>query len=756
MKARSYITFIILFIFVYSVTIIANSYRVYLEEKERIYADVDQELKTAAYSAAELLGKNFHDRAVDAGSISPEEDRSNSLLLSNLTDHSDIEYVYTMIERNATLYFTSSSSTLEEQQNNDLYHYFDAYDEATDEDKAVFLTKKMFYEESADRWGTFRSVIIPMYTDGGNLYVAGADMKISFIDALLEEKVTDTLLSGLLFLFLLTPLMMLFFKSMNYKMKELKAIVAHHTEALDKSYAQEHEQRMVLELVADIHEMIISAKDVDLLLEKMCRRLGEFDHYKLAWAGLAEDKNIRVAAHSDDPTGYLGEGFSVSTDPEREDSSGPEGRVIRDNQTVVIEDTLTDRTFAPWRERAKASGFGSVVGLPLKANVEAEPFGALLIYTNKKNGFTTQEVLLLQELSMTVGFAINSLYAMRDAEALNRQQIVNYKQTIFSLVNMIEQRDTYTAGHSERVSRYCVLIAQEMGIAEEEVEQLQLAAILHDVGKLATPDAILLKPAHLTDLEYQLIQEHVSVGYELFNAIDMYKDLAQIIHAHHERHDGSGYPLALKGDEIPLLSAIMAVADSFDAMTTNRIYKPRMAKEEALEELAGLGGTAYHPDVVDAAVRALKEIEPDKMATQMPTTKLEDERFAYFFKDNLTSAFNKWYLDIVLKQNSASCEYASAYIIKLRRFGTYNQAHSWEAGDELLKKIADYIQQQCQGGKVFRIYGDHFIVLAPGSVEIFENVMSMGDLLKDTGVLIEVTHSDLSDAQTDSVRKLLS
>lgn len=158
---------------------------------------------------------------------------------------------------------------------------------------------------------------------------------------------------------------------------------------------------------------------------------------------------------------------------------------------------------------------------------------------------------------------------------MQHQQEENYQQAIHSLINMVEARDPYTAGHSERVAQYSKEIAEAMELPQEEINMIYEAGILHDIGKIITPDIILLKPGNLTEDEFALIQEHPAFAYKILTKIPMYHKLANIVYAHHENFDGSGYPQSIKGNEIPLLSRIMSVADSFDAMTTNRIYKEK-------------------------------------------------------------------------------------------------------------------------------------------------------------------------------------
>lgn len=172
--------------------------------------------------------------------------------------------------------------------------------------------------------------------------------------------------------------------------------------------------------------------------------------------------------------------------------------------------------------------------------------------------------------------------------ALEKDKIENFEKTIISFISMIEDRDTYTGGHSQRVANYCRMIAEEMDYSSKECDLIYRAGILHDIGKITTPDTILLKPGKLSELEFKLIQEHVNESYKILIKIPMYKDLAEIIICHHERYDGQGYPNGIKSDEIPFLSHIMIVADAFDAMTTTRIYKGRKDTFSAIEELKAL------------------------------------------------------------------------------------------------------------------------------------------------------------------------
>ena len=296
-------------------------------------------------------------------------------------------------------------------------------------------------------------------------------------------------------------------------------------------------------------------------------------------------------------------------------------------------------------------------------------------------------------------------------------QKYNHDKTLLSMVEMIEDRDTYTAGHSQRVAHYSKMIAQEMAYSEEECERVYQAGILHDIGKIATPDVILLNPHKLNDLEYKLIQEHVSVGYRLLVNIPMFENLAEIVYAHHEHYDGSGYPRGIKGDEIPALSQIMVVADAFDAMTTNRIYKARKSVAMALDEIKRLSSSWFAPNVVQNALKVLKDIKIDDTINQLPETEVEQERFAYFYKDVLCDAYNENYLDLILVQNSAELKLKYLYIVSLKNFTLFNQNNSWRAGDEVLKSIAKFLHDNFEHEYVFRVYGDDFVILSENIID---------------------------------------
>ncbi len=330
----------------------------------------------------------------------------------------------------------------------------------------------------------------------------------------------------------------------------------------------------------------------------------------------------------------------------------------------------------------------------------------------------------------------------------------NYDKTLYLMVDMIDQRDTYTAGHSKRVAEYSKLIAKEMGYSYDDCKLIYQAGILHDIGKIATPDAILLNPKSLSAIEYKLIQEHVEVSYKLLKDIPIFKSFSEIVYSHHERYDGKGYPRGLKADEILPLSRIMIVADAFDAMTTNRIYKSRKSVKEAIEEIISLSTKQFHPEVVEKAAIALENIKIDDQVSQLPKTKLEEERFAYFYKDTLSNAYNQNYLDVVLMRNSYDLDFKYMEIFSIKHFSLYNKEYGWKAGDKLLGDFSKTLSQSNQDSLVFRVFGDDFVVLSREELMV-ENIKStLDELIEGLNIAYSVQDIDLTKTEISKVSQV--
>ena len=170
----------------------------------------------------------------------------------------------------------------------------------------------------------------------------------------------------------------------------------------------------------------------------------------------------------------------------------------------------------------------------------------------------------------------------------------------------VEAKDTYTRGHSDRVSEYSVLIGKKLGLNEEDIRRLRIGGLFHDIGKIGVPDSILQKNGKLSDDEYSEIKNHPTIGVHILSSASMFQDILPIVKHHHERYDGRGYPSQLKGEDIPYLARIAAVADAFDAMTSRRVYRDSLPIDVVITEIEKNKGTQFDPNIAEAFLEILK------------------------------------------------------------------------------------------------------------------------------------------------------
>lgn len=190
------------------------------------------------------------------------------------------------------------------------------------------------------------------------------------------------------------------------------------------------------------------------------------------------------------------------------------------------------------------------------------------------------------------------------------EQLKNVTEGIIEAISlMVSMRDPYTSGHQQKVTDIAVRIAHKMGFDDNRIEGMRIASLLHDIGKLSIPAEILSKPAKLNKYEFDLIKFHPEQGYEILKNIDFPWDIAKIVHQHHERIDGSGYPMGLKGNEILLESKIIAVADVLEAMSSHRPYRASLGMDYAIEEILRYKGVWYDEVVVETAILVISEME---------------------------------------------------------------------------------------------------------------------------------------------------
>ena len=210
------------------------------------------------------------------------------------------------------------------------------------------------------------------------------------------------------------------------------------------------------------------------------------------------------------------------------------------------------------------------------------------------------------QLLLLIESGIKSIAQMREIQKINVELKDTYEkleqaylESIQTLRYTVEAKDTYTRGHSDRVSELSVLIGKHLGLSDDDLKILQIGGLFHDIGKIGVPDTILQKESKLTDDEYSEIKNHPSIGAHILSSATIFKDIIPIVKHHHERYDGHGYPSQLAGENIPYLARITAVADTFDAMTSKRSYRDALSLETVISEFERCKGTQFDPKIAD-------------------------------------------------------------------------------------------------------------------------------------------------------------
>lgn len=238
-----------------------------------------------------------------------------------------------------------------------------------------------------------------------------------------------------------------------------------------------------------------------------------------------------------------------------------------------------------------------LLAVPVRLKAAVAGFLCIINFDLNKS-FQTGDVRLTASLAQQISLALTNAELYQDLKDF-------LLSVIKAMVYSIEAKDAYTKGHSERVSRLAMMMADCMELSLEQKEALNWAAMLHDIGKIGVPEGVLTKPGKLTREEFLQIKKHPEQGYRILLPIEQLKDSLMGIRHHHERYDGTGYPSGLRGKEIPLYAGIIAIADTYDAMTSTRSYRPCMSHEDALAEIVRVKGTQLDPEIVDIFLKLL-------------------------------------------------------------------------------------------------------------------------------------------------------
>lgn len=324
---------------------------------------------------------------------------------------------------------------------------------------------------------------------------------------------------------------------------------------------------------------------------------------------------------------------------------------------------------------------------------------------------------------------------------------------IMTIANVIDANDEYTAGHSKRVAKCAAAIAKRLNWPEDEIQNLTYIALLHDIGKIGVPDAILNKPTQLSDEEFAIIKSHSIIGNDILKDVYMIKDVAQGALYHHERYDGKGYPFGVKGEDIPLCARIIGIADAYDAMTSNRIYRHKLDPETVIEEFENGRGTQFDPNLTDLFLDMLRSgfdvtkeewdlplggdlaIENSDMLSKALTSYSEG------FQDKtttdlLTGLHNGSYAQKLIEELLEEKHYGALLLMDLDDLKQVNDLLGHIVGDVALKMMADALRTNTsQKDVICRLSGDEFIVFLTdmiGRREIVQKVQKIQETFAES------------------------
>jgi putative nucleotidyltransferase with HDIG domain len=346
---------------------------------------------------------------------------------------------------------------------------------------------------------------------------------------------------------------------------------------------QQLEQRVrELQVLNHVGKLLGAVLSLDEVLAEILRLANEVLKFKCC-AVLLPDMDNRDFLQVRAAIGYPAD---VINGTRVQRGHGVTGAAYRTGLPSIVEDVTQHPDYIPGIHNGRCE-----MACPLIAR--GKVLGVLDCEGADENGFSDQDFLLFST------FASQAAVAIRNAQIMERKQAIYY-QTISSLANALEARDSYTRGHSERVTRIALNIGRRLGVGENEQDVIRQAGLLHDIGKIGITDGVLNKAAVLSQEERGEIEHHPQFGNNILGQLKFLKEASKAILHHHERFDGTGYPSGLIGPEIPLIARIIAVADSWDAMISDRPYRSALGEQEALDELLSNSGTQFDPKVVRA------------------------------------------------------------------------------------------------------------------------------------------------------------
>jgi HD-GYP domain-containing protein (c-di-GMP phosphodiesterase class II) len=349
--------------------------------------------------------------------------------------------------------------------------------------------------------------------------------------------------------------------------------------------------RAQLHVAATLTTRLAAARDPREMATQVVDELHEcFSFYLAAIQQLHDDGTLRLVAARGRLATVMEEFLLI----EQPVDSGVNGRVARSGVTALVGDTRSDPDYIV---RDPGTDPRSELSVPIL--VDGAVWGVLNIEGAERDAFAEADVVLVEAVAASLGSALHRALLVEELEGA-------FSTTLALLTSTVEAKDLYTASHGEDVAELAERVALRMALTDSGGRDVRLAAMLHDIGKIAVPSEILLKPGPLSEEEWVTMRGHAAAGGELVARIDAFAHLAPAVRASHERWDGGGYPDGLAGEEIPLAARIIAACDTYDAIVTDRPYRPARSAADAREELLRVAGSQLDPAVVAALLDELR------------------------------------------------------------------------------------------------------------------------------------------------------
>ena len=405
---------------------------------------------------------------------------------------------------------------------------------------------------------------------------------------------------------------------------------------------------------------------------------------------------------------------------------------VLDRDTIIRENDEGDLDEA--KRSSADEEIHNLVAIPMFV---ADEFSGVVVCANSEDGFDEHEEDVLLALGDHAGAVLQNA-------SLHGELRTSYLATVQMLADAIEAKDALLRGHSEEVLGYVGAVADRLEVNERTKEELLFGSLLHDVGKIGISERILLKPGRLTPEEFNVIKLHSRIGFRLIDTVPALRPIARAILHHHERWDGQGYPSGLTRDEIPIESRVIAVADSFAAMTADRPYRGRMSLDQACEELERCAGTQFDPNVVKIFIDEIRKHPPEERDNALQVAMTDPEidvrrtpeepvlgHSSMSVTDNLTLLYSHTYFHEIAQAEAerAAVQNVGFFVLllELQNIDEINRSDGYRAGDQGLRRCGAALGRAAvrAGGTACRYSGRSFgLISANPSLELAETIAS--------------------------------